>query len=431
MSTTPAAQGARAGGNSSARTDQHKKHRQGRRRVASTRHLAMLRRAARVCVVGSGPSGFYAAKYLLKRSPTVLVDLIDALPTPFGLVRSGVAPDHPEVKNVTEEFERVADEYGSSRFDFIGNCMVGRDVHLDTLRRLYDGVILAYGASSDRGLGAPGETRAGVLSARAFVNWYNGHPAQRDETFGALLDTEEVVVIGQGNVAVDCARVLAKTADELRSTDIAAHALEALAQSRVRRIHVVGRRGHIQAAFTMKELRELTRLESASLVVDAAELDAGSTAASLTEATEQRARKKIDTLLREQLSSSTTTAAASGPVRREVHLRFLLNPREFIGPGSPTALDRIQEVLFDRTQLVGEANRQRAEPTGETVRLPAGLALKSIGYASDPVPGLPFDAKRRVASNVAGRVIDPATGTPLRGLYCAGWLKRSLERRLR
>ena len=231
--------------------------------------------APRVAIVGTGPSGFYTAKYLVKEHPGIRVDLLDALPTPFGktvtvvrarlplpptsrrssfpagLVRSGVAPDHPEVKSVQHDFELVA---ADPRVRFLGNVRLGKDLSLLELSQHYNAVVLAYGAASDRSLGVPGESLDGVFSARAFVNWYNGHP---DFTsFKPNLDAEDVVIIGQGNVAIDCARILSKTPAELRSTDIAAHALEALSRSRVKRVHVVGRRGHAQAAFTMKELRE-------------------------------------------------------------------------------------------------------------------------------------------------------------------------------
>lgn len=179
------------------------------------------------------------------------VDLLDALPTPYGLVRSGVAPDHPEVKSVVNDFEQVA---ADPRVSFLGNVRLGKDLSLDELRSMYNGVVLAYGAASDRTLGIPGEDLKGVVPARSFVNWYNGHPDFRN--FAPNLDVEDVVIIGQGNVAIDCARILTKTVAELQSTDISEHALEALSKSKVKRVHVIGRRGHVQAAFTMKELRE-------------------------------------------------------------------------------------------------------------------------------------------------------------------------------
>ena len=373
----------------------------------------------RVCVVGSGPSGFYATKYLLKLHEGATVDLIDRLPTPFGLVRSGVAPDHPEVKNVSVDFESVAAEFAEQgRFRFLGNVEVGKDVELAELRASYDAVLLAYGASSDRTLGVEGEDLPGVGSARSFVNWYNGHPDHADDGWGDILArAEDVVVIGQGNVAIDCARVLAKTPDELASTDITASALEALASSAVRRIHVVGRRGHVQAAFTMKELREMTRLEDAALVVHPDELDAGATEASVAELGKSRAAKKIDALLRD--TDKCSHAPATGGKSREVHLRFLLNPAGFLaGEHGGVAGSELE-----RTALTGEAGSQRAEGTGERVVVPSDLVLRSIGYRSVPVQGLAFDEGRSVASNQGGRVVGP-DGAADPGLYVTGWLKR-------
>ena len=248
-------------------------------------------RVLHVAIVGTGPGGFYTAKYLLAGGPAeTRVTLVDALPTPYGLVRSGVAPDHPEVKSVTTDFAGVA---ADPRLSFLGGVTVGAGagaggVSVADLRGLFDAVVLCVGAAGDRALGLPGEELGGVLGARAFVSWYNGHP-----DFAALapdLSVEDAVIIGQGNVAIDCARILCKTTAELERTDIAAHALEALARSRVKRVHLVGRRGHVQASFTMKELREVTRLEDAAFCVSAAELAEGRTPASLAEIEEHLAK---------------------------------------------------------------------------------------------------------------------------------------------
>ena len=246
------------------------------------RAAAALSRHLHVAVVGAGPGGFYTAKYLLASGPAdTRVTLVDALPTPYGLVRSGVAPDHPEVKSVTNDFSAVA---ADPRLSFLGGVTIGGGgggggggVAVADLRGLFDAVVLSVGAAGDRALGLPGEELEGVLGARAFVSWYNGHP-----DFAALapdLSVEDVVIVGQGNVAIDCARILCKTVAELQHTDIAAHALAALARSRVRRVHLVGRRGHVQASFTMKELREVTRLADAAFVVSPEELAQGRTAA--------------------------------------------------------------------------------------------------------------------------------------------------------
>jgi adrenodoxin-NADP+ reductase len=333
-----------------------------------------------------------------------------------GLVRTGVAPDHPEVKQVTADFETVATD---PRFSFLGNVRVGTDVSVAELRALYDGVILAYGASSDRGMGIPGEELNNVCSARAFVNWYNGHPDFRN--FAPNLEAEDVVIIGQGNVAIDCARVLCKTPAELAETDIAAHAFDALARSKVKRVHVVGRRGHVQAAMTMKELREVTRLADCSFHVSSEELARGRTAASMTETETARAKKRMDALLAEQakLDGSGDSAKKS----KQLFLRFLLQPHSCL----PSATDAksVGSFDFDVTALEGEAEKQSAKVSGKKETIKAGMVLKSIGYKSMPLPGVPFDDRRAVVRNVKGRVVKDAAGEePEVGLYCAGWLKR-------
>lgn len=308
---------------------------------------------------------------------------------------------------MTVDFETVAQ---SPRFGFVGNVSVGRDISLDRLRAHYDAVILAYGAASDRAMGVAGENLANVCSARSFVNWYNGHPDFRD--FSPNLDAEDAVVVGQGNVAIDCARILCKTKDELKETDIASHALEALSRSRVKRVHVVGRRSHVQAAMTMKELREVTRLADCSFHVSSEELARGRTAASLIEIEGARAKKRMDALLAEQAAATSNGT----PRSRQLFLRFLLSPRECIASSSNASA--VGAFDFDVTALEGPADAQRAVPTGRTERISAGLVLKSIGYKSLPIAGAPFDDARAVLRNDRGRV----EGLP--GLYCAGWVKR-------
>jgi NADPH-dependent glutamate synthase beta subunit-like oxidoreductase len=349
---------------------------------------------------------------LLKEDPSVHVDLLDALPTPFGLVRSGVAPDHPEVKSVQNDFEQVASD---PRVKFLGNVRIGSDVQVEELQKLYHAVVLAYGAASDRHLGVPGEALNNVVSARAFVNWYNGHPDFR--SFKPNLEAADVVIIGQGNVAIDCARILTKTITELSTTDIATHALEALSKSKVRRVHVVGRRGHVQAAFTMKELREVTKLEDADFVVRPAELAAGRTASSLEEAEEHRAKKRMDALLAE------TAAAPLHGRSRQLHLRFLLAPRAILPDASKGDGTSVGAVEFDVTRLEGPPNAQRAVPSGKTEVIPAGMVLRSVGYKSIKVPGIPWDEKRAVVRNDRGRVMND-DGSAFGGVYVSGWLKR-------
>jgi adrenodoxin-NADP+ reductase len=333
-----------------------------------------------------------------------------------GLVRTGVAPDHPEVKQVTNDFEEVAKD---ARFGFLGNVTVGAQVQVAELLSLYDGVVLAYGAASDRAMGVPGEGLAGVHAARAFVNWYNGHPDFRD--FAPNLDTEDVVIVGQGNVAIDCARILCKTRAELAETDIAAHALDALSRSRVKRVHVVGRRGHVQAAVTMKELREATRLADADFCVREGELAAGRTPASLAEMEAARARKRMDALLAEAAAAGAARGAAAKK-GKALEFRFLRSPLECLpAPGGGGAVGAVRLAV---NRLEGAAEAQRAVATGKTELLPAGLVLKSIGYKSLPLPGVPFDARAATVLHAAGRVLAAPGGAPVKGLYCAGWAKR-------
>ena len=361
----------------------------------------------RVAIVGSGPSAFYAAEHLQKQLPGVEVDMFDRLPTPYGLVRGGVAPDHQKIKSVTKVYDRLASQPG---FRFLGNVEVGRDLSREELRRCYDAVIYAVGAPSDRALGVPGEDLAGSHPATEFVAWYNGHPDFAGCSFD--LSAESVVVIGMGNVAVDVVRVLARTQEELAKTDIAPYALEALAKSRVKDIWMIGRRGPVQAAFTNPEVKELGEMPGADAVVrpDEIELDPGSAAAA--DATDDHTIERNLATLR----AMAAQAPAGKPKR--VHIRFLLSPTAIGGK------DRVETVTLVRNRLVaGATGDMKAEPTGETETLPAGLVFRSVGYKGTGVPGLPLDAKRGVIPNEAGRILD-APGQPAPGEYVAGWIKR-------
>lgn len=372
----------------------------------------------RVCVVGSGPAGFYATKYLLKEHAGARVDMLEALPTPFGLVRSGVAPDHPEVKSVMNDFNKVA---ADERFRFLGNVRVGEDVTLAELQQHYHAVVLAYGAAGDRELGVPGEDLRGVMAARTFVNWYNGHPAFRDLELD-LKQVETAVIVGQGNVAVDCARILTKNVDELTTTDIAAHAVEVLRNSAIKKVFLVGRRGSAQAAFTMKEIRELTKLDGVACIVDPEDLTRSMTPASEQEIKEQRARKRMNDLLGKAAEQFENTSDA----KRVVQIKFLSSPVEIIADeNDPT---QVGAIRVEKTKLEGEPNQQRAVGTGEFEDIPCNLVLRSIGYKSMPIEAdVPFDNRRHVVSNDQGRVVTTLNGgekKPVVGLFCTGWVKR-------
>jgi ferredoxin--NADP+ reductase len=367
--------------------------------------LMAAARPIRIAIVGSGPAGFYAAGQLLASDLEVEVDMFERLPTPWGLVRLGVAPDHPNIKAVSRVFEKIAAKPG---FRFLGNVEIGRDLAHDELMRLYDGVVYSFGAQTDRRMGIPGEDLPGSWPATAFVAWYNGHPDFQDLEFD--LDCERVVVVGNGNVAVDVARMLALTHDELAPTDTADPAIAAICGCRIREIVVLGRRGPAQAAFTNPELVELTELAGADLIIDPAdlELDAASEAAA---ADDVMAQRNLEVM---------RAAAAKAPEgrARSVTLRFLTSPVELTGDG------RVESVEVVRNRLEDDGSgRIVAVPTDERETIPCGLVLRSVGYLGVPIPGLPFDERRGVIPNDNGRVVGE-DGSPIPGLYTAGWIKR-------
>jgi ferredoxin/flavodoxin---NADP+ reductase len=359
-----------------------------------------------VAVVGSGPSGFYAAEALLKSGRAVMVDVIERLPAPFGLVRYGVAPDHPKLKEAILTYQVIA---RTPCFGLLGNVTVGRDVTVEELLAHYHAVLFAYGAETDRRLGVPGEDLAGSHTATEFVAWYNGHPEYRDRHFD--LSADVAVVVGQGNVAADVCRILAKSVDELRGTDIAEHALDALAASRVREIHVIGRRGPAQAKFTNKELKELGELSNCTAQVDpgALELNAESRA-------ELAAKANFISPKNVEILRDLASRPPGGKPRRLI-FHFLKSPARLVGAG------RLQEVVLERNRLEGAPFEQLACATGATETLACGLLFRSIGYRGMPIQGVPFDAKRGVIPTRWGRVVDGADAS-IPGLYAAGWIKR-------
>lgn len=399
-------------------------------------------RCYNVAIVGTGPSGCYTAKYLLSaidkkkndENVTCNIDMLERLPTPYGLVRYGVAPDHPEVKNVENDFAALFQDQ-SDQIHFWGNVPVGdptKGVSVEELREMYDVVVLAYGCESDRKLGIPGEdSLSGILSAREFVAWYNGHPYFEhigSQVASALNSQDgskgEVVVIGQGNVALDCARILAKGGKGLSETDVASRAIPVIGEDGVPVVTVAGRRGHVQGAFTIKELRELTKLEEeghgTKFVLREDELELGATDASKEELAQKGGRPKvrIDKLLREAASK----ASEESDSKKEVRLRFLVSPKSF-EPSEDDA-SSVGSVVCERTRLEGEPGKQVAVGTGELETIPAQSVLVSIGYKGVPLPGLEqwFDDRRGVVTNKGGKV-DGATES-LGGLYVSGWLKR-------
>ncbi|KAF5812617.1 putative adrenodoxin-NADP(+) reductase, Biotin synthase [Helianthus annuus] len=377
---------------------------------------AATSRSLRVCVVGSGPAGFYTAEKMLKAHEEAEVDIIDRLPTPFGLVRSGVAPDHPETKIVINQFSRVAH---NERCSFFGNVSLGSSVSLSELRQIYHVVVLAYGAESDRVLGIPGEDLSGVHSAREFVWWYNGHP-DLSQLAPDLKNTDTAIVLGQGNVALDVARILLRPPAELATTDIASHALAALKESSIRKVYLVGRRGPVQAACTAKELREILAIKD--LYVNIKQDDLQITSADEEEMKNSRIRRRVYDLLSKASSSSQTHPSSGQP---ELHFTFFRKPDKFLESSDKSG--HVAGVKFEKTTLKASAGsgNQIAAGTGQYEDLKCGLVLKSIGYKSIPVDGLPFDHSKGVVPNIRGRVVSSSdVGQPVDGLYVCGWLKR-------
>ncbi|KAF2430058.1 NADPH:adrenodoxin oxidoreductase [Tothia fuscella] len=379
-------------------------------------------RPFRLAIIGSGPAGFYTASKVMRRHNTARIDMYEHLPIPFGLVRYGVAPDHPEVKNCQDRFDECAE---LPNFHFFGNVNVGFDISLAEMKPHYDAICFAYGASKDRRLGIPGEDLEGVYSARDFVAWYNGLPDYADLK-PRLDEGSDVVVIGQGNVALDVARVLLSNVDVLRKTDMPEYALELLSRSKVSSVRAVGRRGPMQGAFTIKEIRELINLPNVSF--DRINRDLFPEDLK----TLPRARRRIAELL---VKSRTTPLSAA----KSFSLDFLLSPTSFNSHSSTQ--NQLSQITFQQTHYTDPTTKFEASATVSTddqspkpIILPASMAFRSIGYKSEPLPGLsdlhiPFNTATGTIPNALGRVTLESTpgvleNSPLPGIYAAGWVKR-------
>jgi ferredoxin--NADP+ reductase len=359
-----------------------------------------------VAIVGSGPSGFYAADALLKAPGlSVRVDVFDRLPTPYGLVRGGVAPDHQKIKAVIAVYEKLALD---PRVRFFGNVKLGRDVSVDDLRARYDQLVYAVGCESDRHMGIPGEDLKGSFSATEFVGWYNGHPDHRGHQFD--LSCEAAAIVGIGNVAIDVARILAQDPELLAKTDIAAHALETLRRSRIKRIYLLGRRGPVQAAFSPKEIEELSEVPRADFVVRPDELALDEVSkAGLSDA---EAKKNYEDLTK-------LSAHGEGSKDRKILLRLCVSPVELVGRDG-----KVSAIKLERNALEPDGKGSvKAKGTGQFETLEGvGLVFRSVGYRGIPTPGVPFDEKAGRIANDAGRVVDG--GKPVVGEYVVGWAKR-------
>lgn len=358
-----------------------------------------MERTRRVAVIGAGPSGLYTTIALVAAG--VDVDVLDRLPAPYGLVRYGVAPDHVKMKSVIRVLQRPFGDGGSARF--LGNVRVGLGgLPLERLREHYDAVVHATGSSVDRALGVPGEELGGSLGSGAFVSWYSGHPDHVG--LAPMLDHPGVAVVGAGNVALDVARVLAKTAEEMAATDVPDAVLDVLRGSAVREIHIVVRRGPQHVKFTPAELRQIGELANADVVVH----DDGLLAGELDDGGEARMRQNLKML------TAWADAGPGEPRPRRIHLRFLRSPVRIEGDGG-----RVARIVLERNAVTDDG---RLRGTGEHESLDVGLVVRAIGYTAEPVPGLPFDERGGIVPNAAGRVLDG--DAPVPGAYVTGWLKR-------
>ena len=363
----------------------------------------------RVAIIGSGPAAFYAAEHLFKQSDLAIeIDMFDRLPTPFGLVRGGVAPDHMKIKGVTAIYDKIA---ANPRFRFFGNVEFGTDITLEDIRQHYHQVLFANGAQSDRRMGIPGEDLGNSFAATQFVAWYNGHPDFRDLKFD--LSQESVAVIGVGNVAIDVARILCRTPEELKQSDIAPHALEALSASKVRTVYLLGRRGAALAAFTNPEVKELGEMAEAEPVVRPEEVAIDDLSRAVV-AADRTLEKKVAIL-----QSYADRASEGKP--RQLRLRFLVSPVEIVGDvnGNVCAMKLVKNVL-----VAGENGEVKARATDQFEMIDVGMVFRSVGYRGLPLPGVPFNEKAGTILNEKGRVLDAASKTVLAGLYTSGWIKR-------
>ena len=363
--------------------------------------------AKRVAIVGSGPAAFYSAMELLRHDdPMVSVDMLERLPTPYGLVRGGVAPDHEKIKSVTKIFERAA---GHPRFRFFGNVEFGKDIQrLDLLQR-YHAVIYAFGSRTDRHLNIIGETLQGSHAATEFVGWYNGHPDYRHHQFD--LTSKRVAIIGMGNVAIDCARILCQDPENLAKTDIAQHALEALRQSEVEEVFLIGRRGPVQAAFTPAEVRELLHLPKVDAVMRASDLELDE------HSKEELSKASRNTKLNMEILQQIHDQGDRGNPRK-LHLCFLISPTKIEGS------ERVKGLELVHNEIVKEGGVLRAKATDEVMHLNVDMVFRSIGYMGEAIPGLPFDDRRGTLPNDQGQLLDGVGGKLLNQEYTAGWIKR-------
>ncbi len=374
--------------------------------------LGSSERLLRVAVIGSGPSGFYAIAALFKAEGIEAdVDLFDRLPTPFGLVRGGVAPDHQKIKNVIRVYNRTAQH---ERFRFFGNVEFGRDLTLEDLKRHYDHIVYATGNESDRKMGIPGEDLPGVHSATEFVGWFNGHPDFQDRSFD-LASARRIAVVGNGNVAMDVTRVLVRDPDELAPTDITAESLAVLRESNVEEVVLLGRRGPAQAAFSPQEIKEIGSLDGVSLLVSEEAMDLDEVSRTWLEAGAARSvTRNVDYL-------TEIAGAEAGAGSRRVSCRFLVSPIELQAGDD----GRVARVVIEENELyASDDGTPRPRGAGRTETLEVDLVFKAVGYRGVPLPGVPFHERWGLLPNDEGRLLTAPDGEVVPGQYVVGWAKR-------
>ena len=360
----------------------------------------------RVAIIGSGPAGFYAAEALLRRTDEIVhVDMYDRLPTPFGLVRGGVAPDHQNIKAVTRVYDKTA---ARPTFRFLGNVRLGRDISVEELRRHYHQIVYAVGNEADRRLGIPGEGIARCTPASVFIGWYNGHPDYSRARID--LSVSRVAVVGNGNVALDVARILLRTPEELEKTDIAAHARDALRNSQVREVFMLGRRGPEQASFTSAELRELGEMADAEPVVDADELAACAVPGSERTSQQEKNLKVLQSFAEQKPGSKS----------RKLHLRFLVSPTEIVADAD----GNVSGIKLEKNRLeLRPDGSVSARGTGEIETLEVGMVLPAIGFSLERIAGVPYDEVTHTIANEDGRVVDPVSRKVIANEYVVGWAR--------
>lgn len=358
----------------------------------------------RIAIIGAGPSGMYAADALFKSKLNVRVDAFDRLPTPYGLLRGGVAPDHQKMKSVAAYYDRVA---ANENFHFYGNVRVGIDISINEIEAYYDAIVISCGAESDKQLGIAGEDLDGSYAATAFVGWYNGHPDYQSLSFN--LQAKTAVIIGQGNVAIDVTRILSKTQAELANSDITHAAMEALKNSQIEDIYLVGRRGPVQSAFTKMEIEELGHLENCDIVVDKKDMEIGAACIKELEGN-NKAQKNYEVL------KAFSERELTGKPKR-IHVKFFRSPLELSGTKA------VESIKLGVNQLYGEAGSQSAKTTGESEIIDCQLVLRSVGYKGIGIHGVPIESRLGVIPNIKGQVTKE-DGTLLPHLYVTGWIKR-------